>query len=200
METPLQTPNPPVNIFNSYVSPEQATLNVYCHDRIFKSVTVTDSTGQPVFRVEGTKFGTSWSWRRKVLDSSNTHIFDFRHKSVDIKNGWVIENPNGDKLCSLVHKSQITHSHSAIDATVRTQAGEEVLVIMRPNDHAALTTTISVDGAAIATIRKVEDNDLASLGTRDRSVWEVRVASGVDLSLILILMLCRAEMGHVWRQ
>ncbi|KAI2780194.1 tubby C-terminal-like domain-containing protein [Daldinia loculata] len=200
MEIPLETPNPPVNISNSYVSPQQTTLNVYCHDRIFKKVTVTDSTGQPVFRVQGTSFGTSWSWRRKVLDGSNTHIFDFRHKSVDIKNGWIIENPNGDKLCSLVHKSQITHSHSAIDATVRTQAGEEVLVIMRPNDHAALTTTISVDGTAIATIRKVEDNDIASLGTRDRSVWEVRVASGVDLSLIMILMLCRAEMGHVWRQ
>ncbi|KAI0850326.1 tubby C-terminal-like domain-containing protein [Daldinia vernicosa] len=200
METPLQTPSPPVNILNGYVSPQQVTLNVYCHDRIFKKVTVTDSTSQPVFRVEGTSFGTSWSWRRKVFDSSNTHLFDFRHKSVDIKNGWIIENPNGDKLCSLVHKSQITRSHSAIDATVRTQVGEEVLVIMRPNDHAALATTISVDGAAIATIRKVEDNDVASLGTRDRSVWEVRVASGVDLSLIMILMLCRAEMCHVWRQ
>ncbi|KAF3059435.1 hypothetical protein GL218_04641 [Daldinia childiae] len=200
METLLQTPNPPVNILNSYVSQQQTTLNVYCHDRIFKKVTVTDSTGQPVFQVEGTSFGTSWSWRRKVLDSSNTHIFDFRHKSIDIKNGWIIENPNGDKLCSLVHKSQITNSHSAIDATVRTQAGEDVLVIMRPNDHAALTTTISVDSTSIATIRKVEDNDIAPLGTRDRSVWEVRVASGVDLSLIMILMLCRAEMGHVWRQ
>ncbi|KAI8963433.1 tubby C-terminal-like domain-containing protein [Daldinia sp. FL1419] len=200
METQLQTPSPPVNVFKDYVSTQHTTLNIYCHDRIFKRVTVTDSTGQTLFRVEGTSFGTSWSWRRKVLDGSDNHIFDFRHKSIDIKNGWIIENPDGDKLCSLVHKSQLTHSHSAVDATVRTQFGEEVLVIMRPNDHAALNATISVDDKAIATIRKVEDNDLARLGTRDRTVWEVQVASGVDLSLILILALCRAEMAHVWRQ
>ncbi|KAI1474294.1 hypothetical protein K445DRAFT_315547 [Daldinia sp. EC12] len=200
MEAPLQTPSPPVNIFNDYVSSQETTLNVYCHDRIFERVTVTDSAGQALFRVEGTKFGTSWSWRRKIFDSSNTHLFDFRHKSIDIKNSWVIENPNGDKICSLVHKSQVTRDHSAVDATVRTQAGEEVLVTMRPNDHSALTSTISVGGTVIATIRKVEDNDVSNLGNRDRTVWEVKTASGVDLSLMVILILCRAEMAHVWRQ
>ncbi|RYP78056.1 hypothetical protein DL771_000749 [Monosporascus sp. 5C6A] len=190
MEIPLQTPNPPVNMLTSYISEQEMTFIVHCHDRTFKHVTAADSNGQPLFHVKGTTPGTSWSWRRKVYDSSNDHLlFDFRHHSLDIKNGWVIESPTGRKLCSLVHKAQITSKHSAIDATVHTESGEQVLVLMRPNDHGALTVTISVGGTAIATIRKAEDNDLVILGKRNRSVWEVRVASGVDLSLVMRLRL-----------
>ncbi|RYP50187.1 hypothetical protein DL768_004243 [Monosporascus sp. mg162] len=185
MEIPLQSPNPQVNMLTSYISKQEMTFIVYCHDSTFKHVTAADSKGQPLFHVEGTTFGTSWSWLRKVYDSSNDHLlFDFRHHSLDIKNGWVIESPTGRKLCSLVHKAQITTKHSAIDATVDTESGEQVMVFMRPNDHGSLTVTISVGGMAIATIRKTEDNDLAFRGKRNRSVWEVRVASGVDLSLV----------------
>ncbi|RYP42978.1 hypothetical protein DL770_011899 [Monosporascus sp. CRB-9-2] len=185
MEIPLQTPNPQVNMLASYISEQEMTFIVYCHDSTFKHVTAEDSKGQPLFRVEGTTFGTSWSWRRKVYDSSNDHLlFDFRHHSLDIKNGWVVESPTGRKLCSLVHEAQITTKHSAIDATVHTESGEQVLILMRPNDQGALTVTIGVDGAVIATIRKAEDNDMPFRGRRNRSVWEVRVASGVDLSLV----------------
>ncbi|RYP08987.1 hypothetical protein DL764_001555 [Monosporascus ibericus] len=184
-------------MLTSYISEQEITFVVYCHDSTFKHVTVTDSKGQPMFHVNGTTTGTSWSWRRKVYDSSSDHVlFDFRHHNIDIKNGWVVESPTGRKLCSLVHKAQITTKHSAIDATVHTESGEQVLVLMRPNDLGALIVTISVGGTAIATIRKVEANDRVIRGKRNRSVWEVRVASGVDLSLVMVMVLCRAEMGH----
>ncbi|OTB13780.1 hypothetical protein K445DRAFT_319672 [Daldinia sp. EC12] len=201
METPLQTPNPPVNMLDGYVSQEQVMLTMYCHDSSFKSVTVLDGEGNPIFRVEGTTFGTSWSWRRRVWDSKkDCRIYDFRHNSLDIKNGWVVETPEGRKLCSLQHQSQVTRNHSSVDATVRTEAGEDVLVLMRPNGMAAITTTITVGDATIATIHKVEDNLPGSRGGRERSVWAVRIAPGVDMSLIMVMALCRAEMGHVWKQ
>ncbi|KAI4868912.1 hypothetical protein F4820DRAFT_444557 [Hypoxylon rubiginosum] len=180
METSLQTPNPPVNMLSGYVSQHQTTFTVCCHDSTFKNVTASDSAGNPLFRVEGSAFGTSWSWRRK--------------------NGWVVESPDGGQLCSLQHKAQVTRDHSAVDVTVRTEAGEDVLAVMRPNGHAAITVTVSVGDTIIATVHKVEDNSPGMRGDRERSVWEARVAAGVDLSFIMVMVLCRAEMGHVWKQ
>ena len=188
METPLQTPNPPVTMLGNHTSQEPTTFTVHCHDSSFKKVSVLDSAGKPLFRVEGATFGTSWSWRRKVWDStSDQHIFDFRHKSLDAKNGWVVESPDGRLLCSLVHKSQLTSQHSTVDATVRTTAGEDVLVMMRHHDHGALTAYIKVGDTIVATIRKTGDNTTApSRGDRDRSTWECQVAAGVDLSMVSI--------------
>ncbi|KAI0434848.1 hypothetical protein F5Y09DRAFT_337244 [Xylaria sp. FL1042] len=203
MDISLESPSPPVNILGDHISQGETTLTLHCHDSTFKKATAVDAEGNPVFRVEGTSWGTSWSWRRKVFDAiDNRHLFDFRHESLDLKNRWVVEDTTGRKLCSLVHKSQLTTNHSAVDATVRTVAGEDVLVIMRPRDGAALTTTVSVsDGVVIATISKVVDNTKKLFrGEQDNSVWELRVAAATDLAMIIALALCRAEMGHVWKQ
>ncbi|KAI1439397.1 hypothetical protein F5Y02DRAFT_91690 [Annulohypoxylon stygium] len=209
MDFTLQTPVPPVNMLSGHVSESEMTFTVHCHDDYFRNVTASDSVGKPLFRVEGAKFGTSWSWRRRVWESSSDrHLFDFRHNSFDIKNGWVVESPDSRKLCSLVHKSQVTRHHSCINATVCTEAGEQVLVAMRHKDHEALVTTITVGDTTIATIHKINDissikyNPAIGLAKRSESerVWEVRVASGVDLSFIMALALCRVEMGHVWKQ
>ncbi|GAP84639.1 putative duf567-domain-containing protein [Rosellinia necatrix] len=201
MDMQLQSPSPPVNMLGGHVSQQETILTLRCHDSTFKKVTVVDAEENPVFRVEGSTFGTSWSWRRKVYDAANNqHLFDFRHESFDFKNRWLAEDAAGRKVCSLVHKNQVTTNHSAIDATVRTVAGEDVLVIMRPQDGGALTTTVSVGGTTIATIRKAVDNTKTSRGDDDNSVWELRVAAATDLTMIMALALCRAEMGHVWKQ
>ncbi|KAI0805518.1 hypothetical protein GGR55DRAFT_280457 [Xylaria sp. FL0064] len=203
MDIILQSPSPPVNMLGSHVSQEETTLTLHCHDSTFKKATVVDAAGNPVFRIGGTTWGTSWSWRRKVFNAiDNRHIFDFRHESLDFKNRWVVEDTTGRKLCSLVHKSQVTTNHSAIDATVRTVVGEDILVTMRPRDGAALTTTVSVgDGTIIAMISKVVDNTRKLFrGDQDNSVWVLRVAAATDLAMIVALALCRAEMGHVWKQ
>ncbi|KAI1743975.1 hypothetical protein F4680DRAFT_326040 [Xylaria scruposa] len=201
MDIKLQSPSPPVNMLSDHLSQQETTLTLHCHDSTFKKATAVDAEGNPVFRVEGTTWGTSWSWRRKVFDATNNrHLFDFRHESFDFKNRWVVEDTTGRKLCSLIHKNQLTTNHSAIDATVRTVAGEDILVFMRPQDGAALTTTVSVDGTIIATIRKAIDNTKTFRGDQDNSVWELRVAAATDLTMIVALALCRAEMGHVWKQ
>ncbi|KAI0552066.1 hypothetical protein F4679DRAFT_537550 [Xylaria curta] len=201
MDIKLQSLSPPVNMLDGYLSQQETTLTLHCHDSSFKKATAVDAERNPVFRVEGTTWGTSWSWRRKVLDATNNrHLFDFRHESLDFKNRWVVEDTTGRKLCSLVHKNQLTINHSAIDVTVRTAAGEDILVLMRPHDGAALMTTISVDGTIIATIRKAIDNTKTFRGDQDNSVWELRVATATDMTMIVALALCRAEMGHVWKQ
>ncbi|RWA12045.1 hypothetical protein EKO27_g3073 [Xylaria grammica] len=201
MDVKLQSPVPPVNMLGDHVSQQETTLRLHCHDSSFKNATVVDAEGKPVFRVEGATFGTSWSWRRKVFDATtNQHLFDFRHESLDIKNRWVVEDTTGRKLCSIVHKNQLTTNHSAVDATVRTRVGEDVLVTMRPQDEAALMTTISVDGTAIATIH-MDSGKATTFGRdQDNSVWELRVAAATDLTMIIALALCRAEMRHVWWQ
>jgi hypothetical protein len=184
MDVTLKSPEPPVNLLSDHVSSRETTLMVHCHDSNFKKVTVMGEDGQALFHTEGTTFGTSWSWRRKVVDSSGRHLYDFRHNSLDIKMGWVVETPDGRRICSLVHKNFMKKGHAAISATVRTTAGDDVLVEMTPHDLAALTTTIDVDGCSIAAITKVEDNNAVYRGGKDRTVWKVKVAAGVDLSLV----------------
>ncbi|KAI1377694.1 hypothetical protein F4677DRAFT_45302 [Hypoxylon crocopeplum] len=201
MDTPLFPPNPPLIMLGGHMSQHETELIIRCHDRIFRKVSASDHSGQALFRVEGARFGTSWSWRRKVFDSvTDKHLFDVRHENFDIKNKWVVETPDALQLCSLVHKAQLTSNHSSINVTVRTEAGEQVLVVMRQVDRSALTVIISIGDTTIATIQKTEDNDITFLGNKDRSVWKARVAAGVDLKLIMAIALCRAEMGHLWRQ
>ncbi|ETS75976.1 hypothetical protein PFICI_12920 [Pestalotiopsis fici W106-1] len=200
MDISLDSPSPPVNMLRGHVTAESTTFTIHCHDRIFKQVTAVDDSGRTVFRCEGQSYGSSWSWRRKVYDGTGQHLFDLRHNSIDIKNGWVVETPLKEKVCSLDFTSFWTKGPAAITAKVRTQAGEDVVVRTHPQDHSALTTTLGVDGISFASITKLEDNDVVHMEGRDRSVWKVKVAPGVDLSLVLAICLCRAEMLHVWRK
>lgn len=186
MDHQVQTPNPPVTMLSGYVTQQDTELTVYCHDAIFKRATAVDGAGKDLFRVEGTSWGKSWSWRRRVWDQAGDRpLFDLRHESISIKNGWVVETPDDrQRLCSLVHRSFLTREHSAINATVRTETGEQVLVVMRQRDLAATSTTVSVGDDTVATIEKSEDNDTMFLKDRDRSIWKAQVGPGVDLSLV----------------
>lgn len=184
MDVPLASPSPPVNMLRGHVTADATTLTVHCHDRIFKQVTFVDNDGRALFRCEGQSYGSSWSWRRKVYDGTGQYLFDLRHNNIDIKNGWVVETPMKQKVCSLDFTSFWTKGPAAITATVRTQAGENVVVKTHPKDRSALTTAIRVDGISFASITKLEDNDAVRMEGRDRSVWRINVAPGVDLSLV----------------
>lgn len=198
MEISLQTPIPPVNMLSGYMSQQETTFTVHCYDNSFKYVAALDATGKPLFHVEGATFGTSWSWQRKVWDSSSHRrlLFDFRHKSFDIQNSWIVESPDGQKLCSFVHKANITSKYSAVHVTVRTEAGEDVLVLMRADGYGALKTIVSVDDVPFATIFKVNNGDVRSQRSRG-SDWEVRAASGVDLSLVSVFIATTSPVSRI---
>ncbi|KAI3399859.1 hypothetical protein diail_5370 [Diaporthe ilicicola] len=216
---PLTTPSPPVIMLPGHTTERETSITVECHHHAFNLVTATldGDPSEPLFRVEA-KLGTSWSWRRKVFADSpggsppeqRRHLFDFRHASVDPKNRWLVEAA-GDKrqLAELVHQKQITSlGHSDVDATVRTVAGEDVVVSMRRADDVGEDVTVSVDGAPFARIEKVSyqaptgvvGSLIGEKATGPSSVWKVKAADGVDLALVMVMTLCRAEMYHVWKK
>lgn len=123
------------------VTEKETVLTVLCHDRLQSRVSIAVEN-QRLFRVEGARWGTSWSWRRKVFDDvTGAHMFDFRHDSVSLKNGWIIHNAENQKLCSLVHRKFFTKTHSAIVATIYTQNGQDVTVDMQPRDGCKTPTS-----------------------------------------------------------
>lgn len=202
----------------TFLVDEETTITVECHDRVFQSVTVLDEAGQTIYTAEGKGMG-SWSWRRTVKDASGRPLFDLRHFGYGMKNKWAVESPDGRKICSLQHVTYMNKERSALDAVVRNEAakGEEVAVEVRPMDRGALRTMVSIEDAPVAEIRILEANDVVNLQGLNRSVWQARVAGGVDIALvstnvllykqnsnftaqILVIILCRAEMQHVWRQ
>lgn len=224
--TPLTTPKPPVNMLEGYTSTRETSFTVECHDRVFNLVTTALDAppNEPLFRAES-KLGTSWSWRRKVYDQSSSadgdegdaatqkHIFDFRHASADPKNRWLVEAADDKRqLAELVHKKQVTSvGHSDIDATVRTTAGEDVVVSMRRSGSASVEfedMSLSVGDTKFASIQKVAYTPPVGLVGKivgesvksPSSVWKATVAEGVDMSLVMVMVLCRAEMCHVWKK
>lgn len=211
-------------MLEGHTSTRETSFTVECHDRAFNLVTTALDTppNEPLFRAES-KLGTSWSWRRKVYASpggggggaaaAHEHLFDFRHHSADPKNRWLVEAA-GDKrqLADLVHRKQVTSvGHSDIDATVRTTAGEDVVVSMRRSGSAGVEfedMSLSVGDTTFAHIQKIAYTPPVGLigkivreSTKSpSSVWKATVAEGVDMSLVMAMVLCRAEMCHVWKK
>lgn len=216
--TPLTKPEPPVIMLEGHTSTGETSFTVECHDRVFNLVTTALDTplNEPLFRAES-KLGTSWSWRRKVYDqpagAPQKHIFDFRHHSIDPKNRWLVEAADDSRqLAELVHRKQVTSvGHSDIDATVRTTAGEEVVVSMRRSGSASAAfedMSLSVGDTTFAHIQKIAYTPPVGLVGKvvgesiksPSSVWKATVAEGVDMSLVMAMVLCRAEMCHVWKK
>jgi len=221
----LQTPKPPVCMLTGHTTQQETSLTVHCYDKTFKQVTASLDTGaasdEPLFDVQGAVWGTSWSLRRKVhsrsspgnagSESTHSHLFDFRHHSLDLKNGWVVEAAgDGRVLATLVHSNFATKHHSNINATVYTTAGEDILVTMHQLGDDAKVVQLRVGGKPFATIEKAEANKTQVTlvggfvmqqqagGNKPRTVWKVKTAAGVDLSLVMVMVLSRAEMAHVW--
>ncbi|KAI9746226.1 MAG: hypothetical protein M1818_000907 [Claussenomyces sp. TS43310] len=203
MDVDLEALSLPValsDVADGFIVKEETTIFVRCHDRLFKSVTVVGEAGQELFTAESKGMG-SWTWRRTVKDVSGRPLFDLRHFGYTMKNKWAVESQSGREICTVQHVTFLNKERSALDVMVRNEAdkGREVMIEVRPKDRSALRTLVNVEGAPVAEIRLLEANDVHIKGL-DRSVWKARVAGGVDLALILVIILCRAEMHHVWRK
>ncbi|KAI0431205.1 hypothetical protein F5Y09DRAFT_340887 [Xylaria sp. FL1042] len=200
MNIELQSPHEKFNMLYGYTTQEETTLILHYHDAIFKNATVLDDRQKPLFLIEGSP---SWCWRRKVFNAAGELFFKFCHESFDMKNQWRVEDPNDRRLCSLVHEKQITTDQSAINATVHTITDEDILVLMQPHSKGSAWTNIIVGGITVAQIRNFVDNAKTmgfKYNNNDQSTWEIHVAAEVDLSIIVVLALSRAEMAHDWKQ
>ncbi|KAI4842263.1 hypothetical protein E4T44_07408 [Aureobasidium sp. EXF-8845] len=183
-----------------------ANITIYCHDPLFKAVDILDdASGETLFTVES-KGASSLSWRRTVLTPDGTKLFDLRHFGYAMKNDWAVEDPTGKRICSLKHVSgKAARNRSNLDAVVHGESTADDVgntVEIRPKDRGALSTAVLYQGHELATILNTEANDVQSPEKKglDRTVWKARINAGVDISLILVAVLCLAEMEHVWRQ
>ncbi|KAH7346157.1 hypothetical protein BKA65DRAFT_584993 [Rhexocercosporidium sp. MPI-PUGE-AT-0058] len=131
-------------------------------------------------------------------------LFELRHANYLTENNWLVEAPSGRVLAKIKHVSRFAKERSALDVTILNEAdaGREVELLVRPQDFGAISTvvTTAVQGVCIGEIKLTGSNDISDLSQADRSTWEVRVAGGVDLALVLVIALCRAEMHHVYRK
>ncbi|KAG9698975.1 hypothetical protein KCU95_g16972, partial [Aureobasidium melanogenum] len=183
-----------------------ADITVYCHDRTFKSVDVLDdASGETLFKVDS-KGATSFSWRRAIYDGSGRKLFELRHMGYAMKNDWAVEDIEGKRICSLKHVSGMAaRNRSNLNAVIHGQSAADDVgntIEVRPRDRGALSTAVLYQGAELANILNTEANDVFSLEKKglDRTVWKARINNGVDISFILVVVLCLAEMEHVWRQ
>ncbi|KAI4763353.1 hypothetical protein E4T52_08036 [Aureobasidium sp. EXF-3400] len=205
MDSSIPSPKP-LTLVPGYARNEATNITIHCHDRTFKSVDVLDdASGETLFKVES-KGASSLTWRRTILSASGTKLFDLRHMGYAMKNDWAVEDPQGKRICSLRHVSGMTaRNRSNLDAVVHGECeADDVgnVVEIRPKDRGALSTSVLFQGRELATIANVEANDVRGLEKKglDRTVWKASVNAGVDISLILVAVLCLAEMEHVWRQ
>ncbi|KAG9594676.1 hypothetical protein KCU77_g5955, partial [Aureobasidium melanogenum] len=123
-----------------------------------------------------------------------------------LKNDWAVEDVEGKQICSLKHVSGMAaRNRSNLNAVIHGQSAADDVgntIEIRLKDRGALSTVVRYQGVELANILNTEANDVVSLEKKglDRTVWKARINSGVDISFILVAVLCLAEIEHVWRQ
>ena len=161
---------------------QETVFWVRCHDRHLQHTTIATNDGEKLFYVDGKGAYRSWSIRRPLKDALGHPVFELRRYGADPKMRWCVEDSNGNKIAELGHKKFFTSSHTAIDAKIFSSGA---LVEMRPRDVMAATTYINIGSATIAEI-SVHMNNTPKyfVQAKDMSVFLVRVAKAVDLSLV----------------
>ena len=182
MDAELHAPTSPVCLTEGHTTEQETVLWVRCHDRHLQHTTVTGNNGEKLFYVKGPGGYRSMTLRRPLKDALGHPVFDLRRYAADPKMRWFVEDPSGRKIAELSHMKFFTSKHTAIDAKIFSSG---VLVEMRPRDAMASTNYISIGNVIIAEI-SVHINNVPRHFVRgqDLSVFRVRVAKGVDLSLV----------------
>lgn len=184
MDAELRAPTPPVCLTEGHMTEQEDVLWVRCHDRHLQKTTIAGNDGEKLFYVEGPGGYRSMTLRRPLKDGLGRPVFDLRRYAADPKMRWFVEDPSGQKIAELSHKKFFTSEHTAIDATILSSG---VVVEMRPRDAMGSTNYVSIGNVTIAEI-SLHTNNVPKRFVRDRdlSVFRVRVAKGVDLSLVCI--------------
>ena len=183
MDAELRAPTSPVCLVEGNNMTEQETVFwVRCHDRHLQHTTIAANDGEKLFYIEGRGAYRSWTFRRPLKNPTGLPVFDLRRYATDPKMRWFVDDANGNKIAELSHKKFFTSEHTAIDARILASG---VLVEMRPRDAMATTTYVNIGDVTIAEISLHMNNTPKVFGrVQDVSVFRVRVAAGVDLSLV----------------
>lgn len=118
---PIEAPQPPVSMLAGYTTQQETSLTIYCHDKVFKRVTASldrANGDKALFNIQSVLWGTSWSLRRKVYGRSlgnvspestgSYYLFDFRHHSIDLSNGWVVKADDNRRVLAILVYNDFT--------------------------------------------------------------------------------------------
>lgn len=182
MDAELRAPTSPVCLTKGKMTEQEMVFWVRCYDRHLQHTTIAADDGEKLFYVDGKGAYRSWTFRRPLKDATGHPVFDLRRYGTDPKMRWFVDDPNGNKIAELAHKKFFTSNHTAIDAKI---FSSEALVEMRPRDAMGTTTYINIGDSTIAEIALYMNNVPKRFGrVQDVSVFRVRVAQAVDLSLV----------------
>ncbi|PSS03381.1 hypothetical protein BD289DRAFT_192520 [Coniella lustricola] len=185
-----------------YATSHETTLHVRVYNKAQRRVTAKDGQGSEFFNVEGPAPFSSLSWRRKVFDTAkgNAHVFDFHHHGMRLAS-WKAEVAGREAASfEFVKLWSLSFKDMAIKGTVHHQQGggsgsEDVELVMRPMDKfGEYTSIMAADGAVLGIIIRRLDERLMEL-----SEWDVRIAPGADMCLMMAFTLLRAQLSRGWR-
>lgn len=183
MDAELRAPTSPVCLKKGNMTEREMVIWVRCHDRHLQHTTIAANDGEKLFYVDGKGAYRSLTFRRPLKDASGQPVFDLGRYATDLKMRWFVDDPHGHQIAELGHKKFFTSKHTAIDARI---FGSGTLVEMRPRDAMASTVYVHIHDATIAEITLHTNNTPQRFGlgrVQDVSVFRVRVAGGVDLTL-----------------
>ncbi|KAK5136747.1 hypothetical protein LTR08_002043 [Meristemomyces frigidus] len=223
---PLSPPaKGPIAIRPQYIVQDENTVlhvkeNNYSLAR--RDFTVRKANGQTLMTVSGKTL--SVNLQREFLDASGLPLFELRKrqypKKLSSSAGWSLALPGSepgqdyDDVLSATFKSFWVHpkldiklknlappqhmlrdtADSAVD--LADSYHENVLLQVRGQDSARLTTHVMCEGRKVIHIRRQSDELTESVyphGFGYKPEWEVTVARGVDVALAVVIVVILAE-------
>ena len=202
-DTVLSQPPAPISCNSGHMSKGNTTVTFRCPDRYLRDAVASNENGNILFTLGAKGLLSSWSVRRTLRSAADDkHILDVRFHNSKMKE-WVVEDPQGRQLCLVKDGVSMVGKATSMQAQVVAEevVGGHLVVDIQSSDHSDTKTVFRVGDAIIAEMSILENNDISFLGSKglERSAWRIRIASGVDVALILALAYCRAMVLHLWR-
>lgn len=174
----LQSPDYPISMLDGFTRSKETKLIMQCHHRLFKDVDVRDESNELLFTV--TSETGPLKFDRIVKDATGTRLFVLNHKSL---RSWHMVLPDRREVCVIKRTRWFT---AAFEVQVHNldDKGKTTIISVVPKDKQGLTTLFMANNALIAESQLVEANPNLLPSSTDRTVWNIKVAGGIDLSLV----------------
>ncbi|KAL2827114.1 tubby C-terminal-like domain-containing protein [Aspergillus pseudoustus] len=184
----------PVALFEQFIAREEQRLVL--KEKVLSlsgdSFEIKLENGMPVLKVVGSVL--SFSGRKRVEDMNGNHLYDLRKEHLHLHTTYVMEGPNGNKMCEVRSSYKIIGSKATATYT-DPQTGNAVNLVMQGNwmDHVAKIVNQQT-GEPVASIFRKRFNARNLLFGQDTYI--VSVAPGVDLALVAGLCICFDEKNN----
>ncbi|OJJ65806.1 hypothetical protein ASPBRDRAFT_164699 [Aspergillus brasiliensis CBS 101740] len=183
----------PVALFDRFVATEPQVIVL--KEKIFSftgdSFDIKLGDGVPLLKVTGNVF--SVSGRKKVEDMEHNHLFDIRKEHMHLHTTYLMEDPEGNKICEVRSSHKFIGSKATAIYTDR--HGNQVALVMTGNWNDRRARIINENtGEQVARITRKRFTARHIFFGQDS--YNVIVAPGVDMALIAGLCICFDEKNN----